>query len=725
MVSAQRLRIGVLYSGEGIFASFGATVRPITEAWAAGVAGIIVGGRPQIFYCDIASNFSQVVPCTQQLLSYNVSIIIPGETSLTTPTAVVTNDLGIPVLASMAASTDVFFSPGHGPFTSSPQRQWSHLFGVMTPSQNYFNTLLSILSSKGQKTMSIISVGSLPDVDVCNGAMYRAAYESIQVFDFISIPSVDPGYVYLGAAVTQVSESAPDILLVCNRLACTQTLDYLVTQDYTPQTLAMFECGNTIDKTAGNKAAYVVTPLQFDDRLRGFDYSDPPHNSNNSSLGMFPYVPPNGEYSAQQFSDWLSNLLGASTFNSLVAPQLTVLYVIEQATKLCNCTNPSGLMAILPWVTFNCFYGKVQFDNYGQNNRDIVLIQLDSQLNSQIISPASSLTSELITPAPKWHERDYQFKYFSYKSEQIMYCLLLCVFVLNILVGILVYRNRNHPAVRGVSVNFLLFSLCGWGILLVSPLSWPIDNTLTHCRLRISFVCGIITILAPWMLKTWRIDMIFNDPLLIRKTISDMKVVALVVIILVITLLISILGFVVYPYQLNTIIVDPLRPSYNLNQCVTTNENVAYLYVLIVEVILMIVVTAYLAYSIRNVSENFNDAMSIFWSLMTLLALFICVAMVETTKNTNPSSAFNAENGSFIIRCVLIMICWGMSCVLYYDRLEKVYRSRNPESGVTMVHTPNPIQIRAPVISGNLVTGQTTDSPATPLPHLVGKSREK
>lgn len=638
---AQRtLPIGVLYSGSGIFASFGLTVRPIVDGWvkSTGFIGPSSDILPTPIYCNVRSNATLASICAHQVINAGCEIILAPETSMAAIVSAIASPLGIPVLVTMAASSDVFFRGGTGPFSPGVSRLWSNQFGLMTPAYAYFNSIIPLLVTKGQSTVTIITTTSIPDIDVCQGAALVVKDWQMQLLDTFTLPPDGSG---LADAVAAVNDKKPDVLIVCYRVGCATTLSALSADvhSHTPHALVMFECGNSgalLSQQVGTPAQFIITPLQWDARLRGSDWSD----STYSVASLFP--PTSTATSAALFLSGLAGWLQNTTYvpSSLVSVQAAAMYVVAAATKRCNCTDRQGLLNAIPLVSLRSYYGVVRFDDYGQNSaHEMAVTQLDKDYVQQVISPGTSLTMELQVPMPTWLEREYAPLFAHSTSLDItIQCTGSIIAGIYVILIALVYRRRETTVIKGSSFGFLIVSLCGCIILTLATLTWHVDNRAIDCQLRVGLhALGVLIWLCPSIARTVRIDRIYNSQQMkdsrLRVSDRDVLVTACVLAIVpVITVIIYYAGFQLAPILVT---IDSNRPGLNRYKCGSTGAGgggagtSGLIWALLVEMLGLLIAEVVVAYRIRKVDKRFNDAQATAWAVYNVCFCMLLLVTVH------------------------------------------------------------------------------------------------
>jgi hypothetical protein len=683
----QVLKVGLLYSTKGIFASYGATVPISAQMWLDDLQahnGGRIGSsnvRPQLLFADVKSDPVLTANLTADLiLNKGAHVLIAPETYLTGITALVARNLGrIPVIAGMAASSDVFtcIPPLAPPCSSTDaQRRFDNLYSNMTPAPNYWKTFLSMLHIQGMQTVSMVWLNGAPDNDVCMGAVREAQDTQMRVLSTFNISATAPAS-RMATVLQTIADGTerPDILIVCHRLACASTLSALSATGFTPKALGMFECaGFTADLVKDPVIAqllkFVVTPLQWDFRLRGREYTDDPRRSYADMFSRNTTAIP----SALQFYTRLQAAAPpGQILTSLVASQFASLYQLASAVSDCNCSLPLGIHGGLDRVYMPSFFGTIANNDLGQNDlREMVLIQIDNQLKPQIIAPYSSATMAPVFPIPTWTERTKSSWDKTSFSKVVVVAVILCLMA--VLAGVLIVVLHDTKSIRATSYKFSLATLAGFCVIALSTLTWTIDDTALNCSARVPVhLLGFTLTLCPILAKTVRILFIFRQKKMKTRTITDMQV-------LVLSLLLAtpmwIVGIIWMAYdagslKLVTVVVDPLRPSLNFDMCTFADATAGFTF-LVIELVLalgMLILGSVIAFMVRGAYSLFNDARPIAWSMYNLTVMLALTIILTFSFNDSE------RNTVFLLRSFCVQVSFAISMgLLFAGRIMDAFR---------------------------------------------------
>lgn len=696
-IEAQRvLNIGVMYSGSGIFKTYGDTVPLNAEMWKSkqieqgGIAK--TGIFPNVIYANVQSNTTLTGILTKDLIqNQHVQIIVAPEAFLTGIVAGIASTFKIPVIAGMSASTDVFVK-------TDGSRKYSNLFGCMTPSLKYFGTLLQLAKIREMSKVAILWSNVSPDNDVCRGAVIDANNIQMNVLDarpVVSTATIQQWQEH----VQEIAALKPDTLIVCNKAMCSETLSALADINYTPKILSMFECAGTISaikSKVGTQAKHFVTPVQWDYRLRGKQFTD---SANRPFANLFVLNYGDNSSSAQLF---FKNMTQAARpgqiLTSLIAPQMAAFYQLAYAVHDCNCTNSGGLLNGLARVSTPSFFGKIGMDDLGQNDaKEIVLVQIDNDYVAQIIAPLESATMTPNFPIPTWAEREVAN--LDQMDSSYMAVLIVAIFLsINaILLVAYIYKNRKTKTIKATSYRFSIVSLFGLVLGVFSPLTWALTDTGTTCGARIPlFILGFIVTFSPLIAKTVRIARIFHQTTIRARKIEDKHVAIYALVLSLPLLILCVIWIGLNPIVPTVKTLDILRPLYSYTECQFVSSEAARIGNIIIICFLvcgglMLVVGSAIAFYARHAQAEFNDAHSIKWSVYIFTVLIGLTIVVTYSFNDSNRQA------AFLLRSFCIQFSFASSmAILFFERIFTTVMEKNGQFKFSSGHNNTVLNMTIP-----------------------------
>ena len=613
-VHGAEVRLGVLYSSTGLFASFGRTVPPVVTLWN---ERRLTRSRVHVepIFCDVASSAVRTFECTWMLRNASVHAVVAPETFLTKTAAAVLETASpmIPVLAGMAATPDVFLTDDRR------QRRFPHLLGVMTPSTLYMNSIIPYLKIHGIERFSVMTSTREPDVSVCRGAMDSILDLSPKALVSYHESSNLTDLERLWRDV--VSSLQPDALFICDRLFCDEWNTLLERNTHQaermPSAIVQYECASYLDANPAWKqprTQFIMTPLQWDPRLRGADYSDV---ALRPFGGLFP--PTSNETSSQVFLRTMAQQFGITSYSSLIASQLAVLYVLDYALSKCQVCNDSA--ALYQWMStasFRCFYGLIRFNDVGMNDlRDMTVVQVNRKYGMELLLPIQSATSTPVLPIPAYDERTLRVD----PLESGVIAAVSLTLVLCITASVLVQWFRAHPKLKGLGLGLFHMALVGCDLMTLSTLFWtPAAASDTDCSLRVWLAAlGLAGMIAPLLSKTIRIYRIFFQTVLHVVRITDRQVLSVAAALMAPLLVLLSAWNLSQPLSLAWLLEDPNRPAFTIRECLAPSSGTLVWLGLVLSYLgLLCAASVFFAYRIRLCDEQYNDSKTIGYVLYNI-----------------------------------------------------------------------------------------------------------
>lgn len=264
---------------------------------------------------------------------------------------------------------------------------------MLPPPENYFAPLFPVVeyetSSQPLKTVAIISLNGSAHLDVCvTGGNrlaqeygYKVVYQTILTYNG-SAENVPLVHRELQAAIDDLTEIQPDVVLFCDRFECDTVLSMMEAAGYAPGVLGMFECGDTLESViadVGVKVRYAVLPVEWDRRLQGESYQEPQWSVSRPYCTMCAPSATIAHSAAMYAAKYNSYSAAAKNpLNALTAAFSINFCVIEYAIFTCNCTDAAGILAAARHINIpSSFWGVLFADEYGNNvENPTVLLQV-------------------------------------------------------------------------------------------------------------------------------------------------------------------------------------------------------------------------------------------------------------------------------------------------------------------------------------------------------------
>lgn len=609
-----KIQVAVLCSQSGPFSIFGSTVQSTLEIWKSRSP---YASQYAFTFFDTKSSPASAINATKQALGYAV---IFGPESLLLNSVATTINNKIPLVVTMGGGRDLFID------LTTYQRRFTNVFGLLTPGYNYFQAFFPIMRRQNYKTAFILQAADTLQMDIGLGAKDSAEENGFDVQKYI-IQSVDNAQ----TLVDRMVNVGADVIVLVYWTYCEPILQEMEARNYFPKAMGAFECGNQ-RKTFKNpeRAKYLFTPTQWVPQLKGAEFTDDPHRSfgnlfavgNPSNSGNTkPSNPSNSASttttSAQKF--YQTYLNHTSHMNSVTAAQMAGWYLLDYAN---NCSTSQCFMDAFAKAQFYSFFGLISPGMDGMNSlRTMVLLQVDTDGNDNIIEPSVSSIKDPILPTPNWNERYYSPVGLTVDSYVFLFwsCVgaACCITLM-----VVMFNYRDVPEIKASSYKFQLFILIGISLGFFTPYTWTIDASSAQCTGRVILFCISFAFVIPLIIaKTWRIVTIFEAKLQLQR-IPDGKLA-------IVTLFIQLPVWILMAAALADIRREYHVPDYSrLNtsyyDCSLSNQLLNSFLGFIgiyFAVILVLSWRVRLAYAMFNESKSiaFGSFMFIFFLLITLI----------------------------------------------------------------------------------------------------------
>lgn len=689
------VRIGVMYSGTGPFSVFGAHTRRLAVSWLNDLLapgnGTIDGGNGvvavSLILCDVASVTASALSCANKLLTYGISTAIAPESTLAVDVQPLFEARHIPVVAPLATQSFIFIcdQSNLAPCTRPSSRRFKYLFGTQPLASDLLRDYVNLLKVQGAKTVALIKNSDSFSSEVCDTADTGAVTAGLNVvYRHTLVPADD--YAARRAIVATVKELDPDAVFFIDRTNCTGAMNLFGLNQYAPRSLMTIQCvdyptrmlSDPYDRDHGTYGTgtmrYVLGATGWDPRLRGQDYQE------DATLGYCDhFVPRPGSSSATSplvFQEYFLALSGGVTPTYSHSGIMMAYYLMEAAIAASGSNLPTQLYNALSSVYLPSFNGRLSIDSYGLvRSSPIVLYQVSATGSLEIISPVSSQTKGQVYPVPSYDERFFVNRLFEDRLEKVAIALVVVAqaYLLTLLIAMI--GARHHARIRAMSWKFSAATIVSAMILVVSILTWTINNTEAQCQARVPLIfIGYSTFLCSIFARVFRLHRIFNEQRMQVVSYPDGKLALIALIPLVPMWIVFLVGVGVFPMHVqeqSPNANDPatlIRPSLNYTDCTIGGDGaVAILYTLLSGSLFLTAIIYYLARRTKHVPALYNSPMEIVNSLGLFLICF-CVALVLVLTGATQSN----RSADFGVRSIFVFVaCCGSIHGLYFDTIRR------------------------------------------------------
>jgi len=217
----------------------------------------------------------------------------------------------------------------------------------------------------------------------------------------------------------------------------------------------------------------------------------------------------------------------------------------------------------------------------------------------------------------------------------------ICIFVTLASMGIVLYYN-NAKVIRSASPTFCIAILIGCLFVFIGVILWAQNPTDNLCRTKIWLISlGYTIMLGNLLVKNWRIWLLFDNPKLKRRVLTNFKLFPWVGGIMLVDILILALwnglGDISATKKPG---VDGLGKYEYLDVCTFNQKGDIMLYILLIFHGIMLLVGCFVSFKIKVVDiEEFNESKPISTTLYSIaFCLFIVIPlMVSPQSNANQS----------------------------------------------------------------------------------------
>ena len=678
LVDATRyVDIGCMYQMAGSLGPIGSTFPVVCNMWYKfwtekpnGIGGLRI--FPRMHYVDIGTTAASATNASNWLVARGVVAVGAPAGPTVANVALVLNKHQIGLYVGTISDGSIFLceEPLAPPcLVADESRRFDWVLSLGTPATGYMQSFLNDVAvrvSPGlEKSISIITINRSTHTDVCVRGAIPLAQEngfiikSINYIDYnATIENISQENKEMIAVLGRIKqEENPTAILFCHRYANDRLPQLLFNADYMPPAICSFEAASNVSEilqTVGSSALYISAPVQFDQRLVGPDYIEPPGRP---YACMFPQASgANSQTSPRQFVTQYNAIPNAPPINALTGMALVQLEVIDFGIWACNCTTSAGIFNSASRVNMPTFAGRMAPDFvYGINSvKAIATVQLvqtahldltnqteaELQFNGVILplapdyalaltAPGGESVTAIVFPAPTFDERNYVHQMYAQTEERVVIVLVSLACLLMLAIARFLVRHRDSPSVKAASLPFSLLILFGAICACLSILTWPVENDHYTCSSRtIVMPLGFILFFAPLIAKSDRIANIFNVDKLVVKRYTHWYVFQVTLILIAMVMVPSILWSGIFPLELTIVVPDPLRPSLNYANCQSNNWIMAYITFFILTVILILAFIE--AFRMRKItSKEFKESKSIATSIYMFTVLVTIAGLAQ------------------------------------------------------------------------------------------------
>lgn len=325
-------------------------------------------------------------------------------------------------------------------------------------------------------------------------------------------------------------------------------------------------------------------------------------------------------------------------YSQVVASQAALMmFLLQKMVQQSGVApNPIAMRNALQFVNSPSHYGLCAVDQYQRLvDRPYPITQLTSTGTSLLIPDGNSQPKY---PTPLWSDRVFTYHQYGSSLEWAVNAITIMCLIATFVIIIILWSFRGHPSIKAISPTFCYLYSSGHMMVMGSIFVWSLQETVTTCQTKIWLL-----LLGYWIqngsqfVKIYRLMRIFFQEDFKVQKLSNLRLLFVVGIGIGLLSCYTMLWLYTSGVTINTVVVDPLRPIYNVQTCSTPT---GWLIGALVITCLPILFNFMVAFRTRNIEPKFNEsismAISIFitgfivtivvllqWSLSSLSALYV------------------------------------------------------------------------------------------------------
>lgn len=260
-------------------------------------------------------------------------------------------------------------------------------FGVLPLPEQYLKQVVPMLAAKGAKTVQTVFEGG-PGMQCESARNLTEAYGMItqREYKMEAGPTLED-FIPIAYNMSRPDQN-PDVVITCTYdAACSEWLHALRNVSWAPKAQVFSICigMETFEEQVGTDAEYLIGTSPW---VRSLNMTD-------AITGWTP------EYYAKLFEDYSGR---DAAYHSAIG-QATVS-VLAQAIEASDSLTYEEVSNALQTMKFDTVFGKVVFDQNGQNEMDLIATQYTNNMTVNVVYPPKLATGNLVYPMPGWPERD-------------------------------------------------------------------------------------------------------------------------------------------------------------------------------------------------------------------------------------------------------------------------------------------------------------------------------
>jgi branched-chain amino acid transport system substrate-binding protein len=525
-----------------------------------------------------------------------------------------------------------------------------YTFGVITPSQGYWKSLLKSLSLQGASRVGWIAEQASFTLDACAGVSKWAVLFGMELVasEVIESADVTAGGDVLEARVVEAMDAMAaanaDVVLGCTYdVVPPLAVRAAKAANFAPGALGFTVAvgSQSFADEVGHDVRYLIGPLQWSRALL--------------TIGEDVFV------TAERFAQLYEAEYGIEPVYQ-AADGAAVGILFQSAIERVRSLDTDAVRAMIIRLNLETYFSTISVDERGANSaKPMAGMQYDENTDIQLVAPEIDAQTLLVFPMPTWDERVYVDDWYEHGSEIAMTTLAAILIAVCLAAAVFVFAKRRHPVLVASSAPFLIVFLLGACLVLTSIFLWQLYATDAACALLPWFLgIGFTLFFGALALRTYRIARIFsrvkNSTRVVAVTNTHLALMHGALLLYDVVVLAVWSG--VASLRAVVVTTDPLRPSENYTECQQPSDVSiwAFLGLLLGKQLAVIIAGIVASFMIRNLKRVvYNETRALSFSMYNLLLFGVLVVVLNATADSNDRELL------FIITSLAILFAVGIT----------------------------------------------------------------
>lgn len=376
--------VGIPLSFTGNLSNESAMAKQGYELWLDWVnehnGGITIQGvrhRVRVKFADDTSKPDLSAQLAEQMITRDGATFLLGPygASNTATVAAVAERHHVPLISSNGSARSIF---GKG---------YRYVFGVQTPADRNLQALFDLVATANPKptTVAVLAADDSFSQEVAKGAVDYAQAKGLQIVYNQKYPN---GSTNLYDLVNEVKAKNPDIVINSGHLLEAVAMNKAAMDLRLNAKMFAYSVGPTMPdfvKALGSQADFVVTGSQWTAQAQ--------YKADYYLTGP------------QYVAAYRKKFQTTDEPNYQVADATAAGIALQKAIENAGSLDPEKVRDAIASLDLHCFFGRIKFDNNGQNSSKPMLVEQIQTGHRQTVWPPELARTTLAYPAPSWTTR--------------------------------------------------------------------------------------------------------------------------------------------------------------------------------------------------------------------------------------------------------------------------------------------------------------------------------